>query len=325
MHLISALQGNARIKVEDLINRNASFDTIWKALDDFYGNAKNITDATLTSFFSIPKPGNNIQEITEHFTKIKNQCSTVMALDLTAEQLMTHYYLLQIPGQFRSELESKCPSDNYKYTFDILSPKVDEVSRLRKHQQNDNQLSCNIGNTEITAAAGFTEKSKFPLSGNKTDHKEQNHRPNPHNNKNTNSNQNSNQNQGYNQNYNQNHNQNQGYNQRGRDRGGRFDNVARGNARGGGGGARPKFKCYLCEGEGHVASWCHRIAPGPDVRRRLKELERCDACLVHKDDHTTVCKSHDHECRACYRVGHFAATCNGASHPGSWVFKKKST
>ena len=49
---------------------------------------------------------------------------------------------------------------------------------------------------------------------------------------------------------------------------------------GGGNFHRGDMYCYICENNSHQAHWCETYMHGPKMRERLKQLNRCDACLV---------------------------------------------
>ena len=79
--------------------------------------------------------------------------------------------------------------------------------------------------------------------------------------------------------------------------------------------------CYICCKKGHIAAYCHSYACGPNMRTRLQELGRCDACLILENVHDTTCRTENVECAKCKGFGHMAITCNGEKHPGSWILK----
>ena len=80
--------------------------------------------------------------------------------------------------------------------------------------------------------------------------------------------------------------------------------------------------CELCNKNGHYTHSCKNYKGGNDVRQRLKDLGRCDACMVRKDQHPDECPKIDKLCYNCYTPGHYPITCDG-EHPGSWLKKKK--
>ena len=80
------------------------FDQYWKAPELHYGYQRLVTDATISCFFSIKRPGKSVKEIQEHLTELRNKGTNVLALRLTVEQLLLYFYLLQIPGQVRGNL-----------------------------------------------------------------------------------------------------------------------------------------------------------------------------------------------------------------------------
>ncbi|CAL4126889.1 unnamed protein product, partial [Meganyctiphanes norvegica] len=71
IYLTNCLTGRARKYVEDLIIHDGEYSNIWNQLDSHFGNLNNIIDATLKSFFELPKPSKDIQEIEEHFIQSK--------------------------------------------------------------------------------------------------------------------------------------------------------------------------------------------------------------------------------------------------------------
>ena len=80
--------------------------------------------------------------------------------------------------------------------------------------------------------------------------------------------------------------------------------------------------CELCNKTGHYTHICKNYKSGNDVRQRLRDLSRCDACMVRKDQHPDECPKLDKLCHNCYTPGHFPITCDG-EHPGSWLKKRK--
>ena len=76
MHLISALEGEALAHVQSLIDGDADFDTMWKALEDHFRKLGNVIDATVAAFISVPTP-NHLSEITEHFIAVRNKASNI--------------------------------------------------------------------------------------------------------------------------------------------------------------------------------------------------------------------------------------------------------
>ena len=341
LRLIEALKGTAKERVWDLINADCSYEEIWKALDDHYGNPKNITDATINNLFNIKKPKNVISEISSHFTAYKNQSSNIVTLGHTTEELLAAFYLLQIPGKLRSKIESNLDREKCKYTFKDLTPIIDDICRVENFNNETNsqneQIFCNLGGTqeqnpynlefteEITAAVGFsTNKPKSNGGGSEP----RSHGPgSTHNNSNTQSGQ-----------------FNSGYVNRGRAGGGGY----RGSGYGGGGAARgrgmpyssggnsnaqanfneqPLSQCCICDQKGHPYWRCFQYKHGLEVRKRLQELGRCDACLVHAKEHGPTCIGiYPPNCQKCQSPEHHTITCDGAfyGHPGSCVLSNKN-
>ena len=54
--------------------------------------------------FNQKATGKSVKEIQEHLTEMRNKGTNVLALRLTVEQLLLHFYLLQIPGKVRGDL-----------------------------------------------------------------------------------------------------------------------------------------------------------------------------------------------------------------------------
>ena len=310
--LISALKGKAYEYVGDLINRNQPFQVIWDKLKDHFGDQKRLTDATISDFFETSPPGNNMSEIASHFVKIKNRASNITALGLTVEQLLTHYYLLQIPGQFRTELEQRLgPETPAKLEFAAVEKAVEAISRTNEYNKNHSSSFVGSVDDNITAAVGSTSNTKNQTkeceaaSGSRTN----SYRGGRDGNR------------GGRDNY-----------RGGRDnyRGGR-DNYrgfgGRGRGRGRGGFPYNPYKhadetCYICEKKGHLAFYCDQYG-AEDMRRRLRELKRCDACMVKVENHPDTCPINK-LCHRCGNTGHYLNTCGIESpHPGSYLSKSK--
>ena len=318
LRLIEALTGSARRRLWRLIQGDATYEELWAALDKYYGNKKNKTDATINGLFNIKKPSNVVDQISQHFTDFRNQCFNVLTLEHSAEELLTAIYLMQIPGVVRARIESNLPKEQYKYTFSDLEPIMDDICRLENFQEkiSNDQFSCSIADTqEITAAVGLpNHKPKFDSNN-----------PSPQNPTSGNS-----------QQSNAQGGQNNGHDNRGRGGGGYRGNGfrGRGGARGRGmfygqGGQRSQYQqqyvpfCYICKISGHGPYRCTAIEHGPEMRKRLKELQRCDVCLVHESGHGPSCALKFN----CYKCAgpHQSITCGGVSdkHPGSYVLANK--
>lgn len=295
-YLVQALKGEAREKVEDLINGNASYETIWDGLEEFYGDKQNISDSTIHAFFSTPKPSSSIKDFVKNFTTFKNRCKNVLELGLTTEELLTQFYLIQLPGTLRSAIEDRLTTEVGKTTFTLLTPIVSKVSR---HKRFDDKysvetISCDLGSSEITAAAGFA-KTKVLSPGS-----DQGRPPNP-----------------------QPTNTHPTEHPNGRGRGGR----GRGRGARGGAGGRDgdvPYSCYICDRTGHLADFCKTYPRGPKLRERLKYLNRCDACHVPAQEHKEVCATFFDKCKYCGRQGHLSTTCDGKQHPGSYILNSAS-
>ena len=55
------------------------------------------------------------------------------------------------------------------------------------------------------------------------------------------------------------------------------------------------------------------------MREKLKALDRCDACLTSKADHGAQCIKSKFPCAYCRSDLHETITCDGDTHPGSWI------
>ena len=76
--------------------------------------------------------------------------------------------------------------------------------------------------------------------------------------------------------------------------------------------------CELCDKSGNFTHKCRQFKSGPEIRQRLKDLNRCDACLIHKEAHPGECPTLSTECFKCYESTHYHITFDG-KHPGSWL------
>ena len=148
IYLTEKLRGKAREYVRDLIIQDASLEDLWRALDSHFGNEQNIIDATVKSYFDLARPIKNINKFEEFFVQSKNRAASVVDLGHSPEELLAAYFMLQIPGEYRSELEKKLSikrdregkNNNTRYKFADLSPLVDEFVRIMKMScQNDNE------------------------------------------------------------------------------------------------------------------------------------------------------------------------------------------
>ena len=90
--------------------------------------------------------------------------------------------------------------------------------------------------------------------------------------------------------------------------------------------ARPQYMswngvrtvCQVCD-KFHLMVYCEEFKHGPEMREKLKELNRCDACLVKKEQHGEKCFEIRFPCRYCKSKEHETITCDGKNHPGSWL------
>ncbi|CAL4123290.1 unnamed protein product, partial [Meganyctiphanes norvegica] len=104
----------------------------------------------------------DIQEIEEHFIQSKNRCTSVIALDHNPDELLAAVYMLQLPGEVRSELEKKLSKEGKKgeykkLTFEELSPLVEEYIRIMKlSSQKNEELEKKANPIKINAMVGTT-------------------------------------------------------------------------------------------------------------------------------------------------------------------------
>ena len=288
MHLAQSLVGAPYKKISHLIDGNASFKTCWDTLKSHYADERRVADATISGFFSIKKPGRSVQEIQEHFAEMRNKAALVNQLGLTLEQLLAHYYLLRIPGKLRGQIENAI--DGSKYTFDAILPHLEGVCRRQEYDDSDDESS-------LTAAAAQIKNK--PVSS-KPD---RGGGENLTNNNEGNPNRNRGRGFGF--------RGQRGYRSRGRGRGYTGQHQAQQQSQ--------QFSCYICSKLGHLARFCQAYRRGPEMRARLKELGRCDACLIKKTEHPTDCHNKDLPCVHCGELGHADITCDSKKHPGSWV------
>ena len=110
------------------------------------------------------------------------------------------------------------------------------------------------------------------------------------------------------------------YNQFRGPRGGRGrGNRGRGRGRGGVYYGGTYTDCPICGFNNHSIYFCKSYEHGQAMRDKLKQLKRCDACLVSQDGHQTECAKHFKPCRYCNSMSHQSITCDGLAHPGSWL------
>ena len=218
----------------------------------------------------------------------------VIGLELTTEELLVAYYLLQLPGEIRSRIElSLRDKKKSKFKFSDITPAIDEVCRTEEFGKYDAPIleSLDTDINSCTVAAGQPYKAKpyasanSNMSGSGTIPKYQD----------------------------------QNYSVDGRGRGyGSRGYGARG--RGRGGGRKNDAYCLICQREGHKANQCKAYTAGPEMRKRLQDLDICDACLTPKHQHPNECRI-DNYCHKCGSRSHRPNTCGGESdkHPGSWI------
>ena len=131
---VNPLKGKAYEWVKSLVVNNRDIADLWKSLDAHYGNEKHIVDTTINSLLSIPRCPNNIASLEKHFIDSKNAATNVANLGLNIDQLLASMYMLQIPGDYRSELERGLTNKKLdKYTFEDLSVLMEEMLRFHGH------------------------------------------------------------------------------------------------------------------------------------------------------------------------------------------------
>ena len=283
LHLIGALEGDAHDWVQTLITNNKDIAEIWATLDKHFGNEKNIIDSTVQKFLSVPSCEENLKSLRQRYIEGKNAATGVANLGLDIDQLLATMHMMKIPGQYRSELErSLANAKKVKYTFADLDDHMEEMFRIHGHRMADGSESKSAA---IAAKVGGVSREVEPDKSNLQKATSQSPaKPN-----------------------------------RGKGKG-------RGKGARGRGGQRPgnmsTIICDLCNTNGHYAHTCRNIKNGNDVRQKLRDLGKCDACMVHKDKHPEECPQLGQLCYNCYTPGHFSPTCDG-EHPGSWLKKTK--
>ncbi|CAL4110922.1 unnamed protein product, partial [Meganyctiphanes norvegica] len=337
IYLTNSLTGRARKYVEDLIIHDGEYEEIWKQLNSHFGNPNNIIDATLKAFFELPRPSKDIQEIEEHFIQSKNRCTSVIALDHNPDELLAAVYMLQLPGEVRSELEKKLHEtgnreSETKYTFNDLGPLMEEYIRIMKLSSQKNEELEKISNPiKINAMVGITrtvnknaqEKEivqQLNLRSPNINPQNQINIKNPIQTHNLVEQSQPPIQQEYYCNFNRSYN-NSKYNiDRTYDRGDNVRGRERPYSHTGWSSMYPN--CPLCDKQ-HLINHCMETKHGPEMREKLKSLDRCDACLVTKDQHDTSCIEIKEPCRYCKNKGHYHITCDGKIHPGSWLIKEE--
>ena len=83
---------------------------------------------------------------------------------------------------------------------------------------------------------------------------------------------------------------------------------------------KPK-QCHICGKVGHTMGFCRTYKKGPEMRKMLQQLSRCDQCLQLSKDHLNKCRTLSSPCKTCGDSTHFSITCDGNQHPGSWITK----
>ena len=107
IYIIEALKGKAYDYVEDLIIQEGSLEDILNQLDTHFGNEHHIIDASIKSYFELSKPEENIDSFEKFFIQSKNRAASLLTLQHDPEQLLAAYFMLQIPGSYRSEIDKK--------------------------------------------------------------------------------------------------------------------------------------------------------------------------------------------------------------------------
>ena len=138
-YLIESLKDKAYTYVEDLVTRDGSLAEIWKQLEGHFGNPYNKIDSTIKEFFELSRPSRNIADFERHFIQVKNKAANIISLGHTIQEILAAYYMLQIPGDFRAQLEKRLDdtrsdrADRTKFTFDDLAPLADDIVRIGKN------------------------------------------------------------------------------------------------------------------------------------------------------------------------------------------------
>ena len=94
----------------------------------------------------ISKTNKKFNKFEDLFVQSKNRAASVVDLGHSPEELIAAYFMLQIPGEYRSGLEKKLSinrdrekSTSTRYKFADLSPLVYEfVRKMKMPSQNDN-------------------------------------------------------------------------------------------------------------------------------------------------------------------------------------------
>ena len=256
--------------------------------------------------------------------------------------------MLQIPGEYRSEIERRLSNTKAnravetKYNFKNLTPLVEDFTRIMKMSNNNKTATTNtmlgsINNVQVQQGSN-SNNSEDPINYNQTSGYMVNDLTNYNNNVPTFVGQiQTQQNQNYqsqNQNIPQNQNdqnilQNQNQQFRGRGYNGtrgygyyNRNKSYRGSYINSSININNRANCQLC-GKLHYLMYCTEYRHGPEMRAKLKEINRCDVCLMIADNHGTECQKASYQCKTCYSKDHETITCDGSTHPGSWIINRK--
>ena len=325
IYLVEALKGKAYEYVEDLIIQNGSLKVIIEQLETHFGNEHHIIDASIKSYFELSKPEENIESFETFYIQSKNRAASLLTLEHTAEQLLAAYFMIQIPENYRSEIEKKLSQtkddrkEPTKYTFAELAPLVEEFTRIMKiadkkeTKETTVETKTLIANTNIQQAI-VPEQTQMNQATNLADNVDPNANTCTYNYiAQQNPNNSYNRGRGYNNRY--------PYNQgRGYDNYGYGNYRSRGNPRGSYRGQSSYYPpCQICGDSQHWLKFCQVKPHGKEMRDHLKSLNMCDACLTHKDRHGIKCIEMRYQCKNCKSYEHETITCDGSNHPGSWI------
>ena len=268
MYLIEKLKGEAYRWVEDLILIEAPLADLWKALDDHFGNDKNIIDSTIRSFFVLERPTEEINKFEEHFIQSKNKGASILTLGHSTDELIAAYWMLQIPSKYRIEIERSLAStaskreSPHKYTFSDLTPMVEEVIRIHRNSASGTQ-EIPVKAVEVEAYKGLTKEVQ------QGEEPKTHQKPFQRNN-------------------------GKGQQQQGSFRcyrcgkPGHMQVDCRSWRQNGFGATRKQEKTsYTCDicGQGHKTWFCRTYKHGAEMRAKLKSLNKCDVCALDKDKH----------------------------------------
>ena len=93
----------------------------------------------------------------KHFIDSKNAATNVANLGLNIDQLLASMYMLQIPGDYRSELERSLTNKKLdKYTFDDLSVIMEEMLRIHGHQLSNDATGDSKTPVELEVKMGVS-------------------------------------------------------------------------------------------------------------------------------------------------------------------------